>query len=145
MDENLRAVLTAGSKWARPSWYTNDSPVFSGVVGQTIRLTIQAREGKNFLITGGSVLRTFNPENAGGIATTYLVTAPLRWGTQTVNKQYTLNPMAPVSNGAGLNTGYTWPDYIWLKPLEMFYADIQVDGTQSQQYTLTTTGIEFLS
>lgn len=148
-DEFTRGALTAEYPVNRPIFYKSEVPVFTGVAGQQVSASIQAKERTVFLCTGLYLEQCNNPANA--LATDVIqapnVIAPLRLThiTQAFSYDLSNNQLPTLSQAFGgkLNASFEWPGYIALKGLEILRADITNNFVGSVTYSLTFYGIEY--
>jgi hypothetical protein len=141
----MRAALTERAKWVRPSFYIAESDVFTGsAAGTRTRLQIQARKQCHLLITGATLLRTLNPANNLTAAPTTEFPGSVTLKSATFGRVFNKGTFPASNLGSLLNSGYTWPDYIYLKPLELFEIEVLTTNTNEMRLTLQCNCIEYL-
>jgi len=148
-DEFTRAGLAAQYPINRPIFYGADIAPFTGVSGQQVNATIQAKERTIFLATGLSVIQCRNPLD-GNAQQTFDgadFVALLRLSNVSKGSVYDLSnngtPTLASAFGGILNVSYTWPGYIMLEGLQQLRCDLTNFFVGSVAYSFTFEGVEY--
>lgn len=133
--EILRGYLTEASVMRRLAYYTTESDVFTGSAnGSVTLLSIQARQNRHVLVTGLCVMRTLNPSNAS--TPNIVADWPGDINIFEIGSSKLANKGIVKSGNIGGfgNAGWTWPDYIYLKPTENLAIEIRTTNTNEQRF-----------